>query len=94
MNCYELLGVSHRASEEQIKSAWRLLAAKHHPDKGGDPELFDRYRKAFEEAISLVDTPLPDTTCDVCGGSGNRYVMHGWLKVPVMCLECDGSGKI
>jgi hypothetical protein len=35
---YQLLNVSKDATPEQIKKAFRTIAIKEHPDKGGDPE--------------------------------------------------------
>lgn len=45
---YKLLGVERSASSEEIRKAFRKLAIKHHPDKGGDPEMFKEICKAYE----------------------------------------------
>lgn len=45
---YDLLEVSKEASSAEIKKAYRKLAIKHHPDKGGDPEKFKEITKAYE----------------------------------------------
>ena len=46
---YEVLGVEKDADEKQIKKAYRKLAVKHHPDKGGDEHLFKEINAAYGE---------------------------------------------
>jgi len=45
---YQDLGVPQDASAADIKKAYRQMAMKHHPDKGGDPEKFKQITKAYE----------------------------------------------
>merc|ERR1711972_37138 len=42
------MGVEKNASDSEIKKAYRKLAVKHHPDKGGDPEKFKEITRAYE----------------------------------------------
>lgn len=35
---YDILGVSQKASQDDIRKSYRKLAVKLHPNKGGDPE--------------------------------------------------------
>jgi len=44
---YSTLGVDKRASTEDIKRAFRKLAQKHHPDKGGDEARFKEITEAY-----------------------------------------------
>lgn len=45
---WNVLGVPINASPEQVRQAYRILVKKHHPDSGGDAELFHRVMKAME----------------------------------------------
>ncbi len=50
---WKVLGVPINASAAQVLEAYRILAAKHHPDKGGDAEMFHRIREA-RDAFNLI----------------------------------------
>ena len=46
---YELLGLTKEATEDELKSAWRKLAAEHHPDRAKDNgEKFRAIKDAYE----------------------------------------------
>jgi len=45
---YEVLGVEKNATPDQIKKAYRKLAVKNHPDKGGDPDVFKEIQQAHD----------------------------------------------
>lgn len=44
---YQTLGVDRGASQDDIKRAYRGLASKHHPDKGGDTVKFQEIQAAY-----------------------------------------------
>jgi len=45
---YTVLGLSKDAGEDEIRKAYKKLAVKHHPDKGGDTETFKEISHAYE----------------------------------------------
>merc|ERR1719353_1968738 len=45
---YDVLGVEKTDSADVIKKAYRKLAVKNHPDKGGDPQKFQEIQQAFD----------------------------------------------
>src|SRR3990167_5746015 len=63
-NYYDILGISKTASEEEIKSAFRKLAHKYHPDKkGGDEKKF----KEVSEAYSVLSDKKKRAEYDTYG---------------------------
>jgi molecular chaperone DnaJ len=52
---YKTLGVDRKASQEEIKKAYRKLARKYHPDTNSDPGAEDRFKKISEAYDTLSD---------------------------------------
>jgi molecular chaperone DnaJ len=53
---YEVLGVPREATEQQIKSAYRKLALKHHPDRNpGNAQAEEQFKEAAEAYAVLAD---------------------------------------
>lgn len=46
---YAVLGLGNAASFDEVKTAFRKLVLKHHPDKGGDSETCRRVIAAFKQ---------------------------------------------
>jgi curved DNA-binding protein len=64
MNYYDVLGVPKSATAGEIKQAYRKLASKFHPDKGGDTEKFQQIEEDYRilgnpEKRSDYDNPNP-----------------------------------
>ena len=52
---YEVLGVSKDATEAEIKSAFRKLAKKYHPDVSKEPDAEAKFKEAQEAYAILSD---------------------------------------
>ena len=63
MNPYTELDVPVDASLETIRQRYRTLAQMHHPDKGGDEELFKRIKLAYE----ILSDPVRRKQYDITG---------------------------
>lgn len=53
---FTILGVSSHASRDEIETAHQRLAARHHPDKGGDHGTMSRINVARDEGLAQCRT--------------------------------------
>jgi molecular chaperone DnaJ len=66
---YEVLGVSKEAGEKDIKSAYRKLAMKYHPDKSDATDAEERF-KEISEAYAVLSDPDKRRQYDQFGHAG------------------------
>ncbi|CEL99126.1 unnamed protein product [Vitrella brassicaformis CCMP3155] len=85
---YEVLGVSQNDDLNTIKKAYRKLAMKHHPDKGGDPELFKEIGRAYE----VLSDPEKRRTYDEVGEEGLEGSGGGSDPTDIFDLFFGGGG--
>ncbi len=71
---YETLGVPKTASEAEIKSAFRKLARKHHPDmaKARDKAASEEAFKLINEAYEVLSDPTKRQKYDQLGANWNQ----------------------
>lgn len=69
---YQILGVSKSASLEEIRRAYRKLAFKYHPDKGGDANKFKEINEAYQVLSDKNKRAQYDQFGRVGAGFGER----------------------
>ena len=67
---YEVLGVGREAAEQEIKSAYRKLALKFHPDRNpGNKDAEEKFKEA-KEAYEMLTDPAKREAYDRFGHAG------------------------
>lgn len=80
---YDVLGVDRSASDAEIKSAFRKLAKKYHPDLNKEPDAAEKF-KEVQEAYDVLSDEQKRKTYDQFGSAafdnnagGNPYGSYG-----------------
>ena len=74
---YKILGVDKKASQDEIKKAYRTLAVKHHPDKNPDNKLAEEQFKLANEANEVLGNPEKRKKYDELGENWQQYEHNG-----------------
>ena len=95
---YEVLGVSKTASADEIKSAYRKLAMKYHPDRNpGDKAAEEKFKEAAE-AYDVLRDPDKRQRYDqfghqaFAGGAGGGYGAGGMSMDDIFSMFGDLFG--
>lgn len=99
-NHYATLCVPRDASATQIRDAYILLARQHHPDAGGENDVFQNItiayavlrdqaaRRKYDRELTMLAKP-----CSGCGGTGYTTKVVGIRGTQrTQCHACSGTG--
>jgi len=69
-DCYEILGISKSATDEEIKKAFRRKAKEYHPDANPGDKAAEEKFKEVNEAYSILSDPDKKANYDQYGYAG------------------------
>jgi curved DNA-binding protein len=74
---YKILGIDKKASQDDIKKAFRKLAVKYHPDKNKDNKSAEEKFKLINEANEVLSDPEKRKKYDMLGENWREYEHAG-----------------
>lgn len=74
---YKILGVERKASQDDIKKAFRKLAMKYHPDQNKDNKQAEEKFKEINEAYEVLSDPKKRERYDQLGSSYAQWQQRG-----------------
>ncbi len=75
---YEILGVSRKATDKEIKAAYRRLARKHHPDVNPGDKAAEAKFKEIQRAYDVLSDPEKRSKYDRFGERWEQYEQAGF----------------
>jgi curved DNA-binding protein len=87
---YETLGVSKTATEDEIRTAFRKLARKYHPDVAKDKKASEEKFKQINEAYEVLSDPEKRKKYDQLGANWNHP--GGFQPPPGWGTQQPGGG--
>jgi DnaJ-class molecular chaperone len=78
MDYYATLGIQRNASDAEIKKAYRSMAMKYHPDRGGDEKKFKEISQAYE----YLSDPQKKQIIDLGGDPNAQQGAGGFGQSP------------
>jgi curved DNA-binding protein len=74
---YKILGVNKNASDKEIKTAYRAMARKYHPDMNKDDKKSEERFKEINEAYEVLSDADKRHKYDTLGANWNRWQQTG-----------------
>src|SRR5438876_12345436 len=87
---YRILGVDRKADDKTIKSAYRRLARKHHPDVAKTKDATERF-KEISEAYEVLSDPEKRRRYDSLGPDWQRSTQPPGAPVGGWCAQSGGA---
>lgn len=87
---YEVLGIDRSATTDDVKAAFRKLAAKHHPDRNPDDTEAPQRFKELNAAYQILSDPKKREMFDRFGVGDGTRVSPGGMPFDFSEVSIDG----